>query len=230
MVAKGSACRAFPFGGGGGRRCSSSLRSRTAEIREEVAEGNVGRLGAAAGLEFAAQIFRQVTTRNADNGEQDGVVADDFEQQFPALLEGEQVHAVFWNGDLAFGSDGEFELDGAHGEPRCQYSGLEEIPPILQSESDLKRGRSESGSGFDEAEQLLESESDNEEGEAGERTSKRKDGVVPFLVGKVESGKLGAEPGIDSIFGQLAEAEKASRARRKPPRKVRDSARMPRAT
>lgn len=90
------------------------MRSRTAEIGEKFAERNVGRLGTTAGLEFPAQILRQIATGNADNGEQDGVVADDLEEQFPALLEGEQVHAVFGNGDLAFGSDGEFELDGAH--------------------------------------------------------------------------------------------------------------------
>ncbi len=30
---------------------------------------------------------------------------------------------------------------------------------------------------------------------------------MPFFVGEVEAGKFGAEPGVDSIFSQLAEAE-----------------------
>lgn len=106
MVAKGSACSAFPFGRGGGRRCRGAVRSGTVEIREEFAERNVGGFGATAGLEFPAQILRQIAARDADDRQQNSVVTNNFKQQFPALLEGEQIHAVFGNGDLAFGPDG----------------------------------------------------------------------------------------------------------------------------
>lgn len=53
----------------------------------------------------------------------------------------------------------------------------------------------------------MESESHDKESEPGERPSQGEDGLVPFLVGEVEAGKFGAEPGVDSVFGQLAEAE-----------------------
>ncbi len=55
----------------------------------------------------------------------------------------------------------------------------------------------------------MESESHDEQAEPGERPSEGEDGFLPLFVGEVEAGKFGAEPGVDSIFGQLAEAEES---------------------
>lgn len=100
--------------------------------------------------------------------------------------------------------------------PRCQYRGLEEFPPIRLSSDPLVRrsgfdrsrgSEAGSGSGFDQAEQQLQSESDDEQGEPRERPLEGEDSLVQLFVGEVEAGKFGAEPGVDSIFSQLAEAE-----------------------
>jgi hypothetical protein len=63
-------------------------------------------------------------------------------------------------------------------------------------------------SGFEQAEQQLESKSHDEHHEPGQGPSQGEDGLLPFFVSEIEAGKFGAEPGVDSIFGQLAEAEK----------------------
>lgn len=54
----------------------------------------------------------------------------------------------------------------------------------------------------------MESKSHNEHDEPSQGPSKGEDGLLPFFVGEIEARKFGAEPGIDSIPGQLAEAEK----------------------